>query len=217
MNTSAAVSFASRETYAVGGCVFPNQMIFHYDTTRWDFRSLVAKVFDTDDLEHLHLNAAFNPLTRDDPAPNYEATKNSWAASKALKEAVSAAAEPIFRDLLHGLVADIFHPIASFQPRAAARVNFHGAKAILRFHTDAEYGQDLEAVNLWLPVTSAFGSNSMYLESAVGRGDYTPLRLTYGQACLFHGGQLMHGTQDNDSGSTRISFDLRFRIASPTA
>ena len=217
MDTSAAVSFASRETYAVGACVLPNQMIFHFDTERWNFRSLVSTFFNTHDLEHLHLNPAFNPLTQQHPAPNYEATRNSWAASKNLKEAVSAAAEPIFRDLLHGLVADFFHPIASFQPRAAVRVNFHGSKAILRFHTDAEYGQDLEAVNLWLPITSAFGSNSMYLESDVGRGDYTPLQLSYGQACLFRGTELMHGTKDNDSGSTRISFDLRFRIKSPRA
>ncbi|RUL79006.1 StrG-like protein [Dyella choica] len=206
------VLFTSAETYAIGSCTLPNRLIFSYDTSRWDFRALVSEYLGTDELETLHLLPQFNPGGGTLPVPNYEATKNSWEISKKLKDALSVAAHALFGGLLYGPVQEMLYPIEGYQPSPAARVNFHGSKSILRFHVDSEYGQRAELVNLWLPVTAVAGSNSMYLESEVGRGDYAPLQMAYGQACIFRGGELMHGTMDNDSGSTRISFDIRFRF-----
>jgi hypothetical protein len=209
------VLFASAETYPLGSYTLPNYLIFAYDTERWNFRTLVADFFETDNLEHLHLLPQFNPSTTNAPLPNYEITQNSWAISKALKTTVAPLAEQLFRSLLYDHVAAFFFPILGYQPLAGMRVNFHGSKAVLCFHSDAEYGQTLEGINLWLPVTKVWGSNSMYLESDVGRGDFTPLQLEYGQACIFRGTELVHGTVDNDSGSTRISYDIRFRVKQP--
>jgi ectoine hydroxylase-related dioxygenase (phytanoyl-CoA dioxygenase family) len=121
----------------------------------------------------------------------------------------------LFRGLLFEHVSEFLYPVHGYQPLAAMRVNLHGSKAILRFHADSEYGQTAEGINLWLPVTSTRGTNSMYLESDVGRADFAPLQLEYGQACIFRGGALLHGTVDNDSGSTRISYDIRFRVKQP--
>ena len=210
-----AVLFVSAETYTLGSYTLPNYLIFDYDTERWNFRALVSDFFGTDNLEKLHTFPQFNPRTTTDPLPNYEITKNSWAISKALKTTVAPLAEQLFRGLLYDYVATFLFPISGYQPLAGMRVNFHGSKAILCFHSDAEYGQTSEGINLWLPVTKVWGSNSMYLESDVGRGDFTPLQLEYGQACIFYGSKLVHGTVDNDSGSTRISYDIRFRVKQP--
>jgi hypothetical protein len=210
-----AVLFTSPETYAVGARVLPNRLIFRYDTSRWDFRALVSQFFETDELETLHLSPRFNPRTTADPLPNYETTKNSWAISKQLQEAVAPAADRLFRGLLYEHVSEFLYPVAGHQPVAALRVNFHGSKAILRFHADSEYGQAREPINLWLPATRVWGANSMHLESDVGRADFAPLELEYGQACIFRGTELVHGTVDNDSGSTRISYDIRFRVKQP--
>ena len=212
VNLDDAVLFESPETYAVGARSFPNRLVFRYDTARWDFRGLVTRFFETDELEKLHISPRFNPRSTAEPLPNYEVTKNSWLLSKKLKAAVAPSAEPLFRSLLRDHVGNFLYPIFSHQPLAAMRVNFHGSKAILRFHSDSEYGQGSEAINLWLPVTSVGGTNSMYLESDVGRSDFEPLQMEYGQACIFRGGDLVHGTVDNDSGSTRISYDIRFCV-----
>lgn len=212
---SDAVLFVSPETYSIGARVLPNRLIFHYDTTRWDFRALVSDFFGTDELETLHLFPQFNPRITTDLLPNYKTTKNSWAISKKLKEAVAPLAEQLFHDLLYDHISELLYPIQGYQPLASMRINFHGSKAVLCFHSDSEYGQTPEGVNLWLPVTKVWGTNSMYLESDVGRADFAPLQLEYGQACIFRGGELVHGTVDNDSGSTRISYDIRFRIKQP--
>jgi hypothetical protein len=209
------VLFTSAETYTLGSYTLPNYLIFDYDTVRWNFRALVSDFFGTDNLEQLHLFPQFNPRNTTNPLPNYEITQNSWAINKILKAAVAPLAEQLFRSLLYEYVATFFFPIFGYQSLAGMCVNFHGSKAVLRFHADAEYGQRLESINLWLPVTKVWGSNSMYLESDVGRADFTPLQLEYGQACIFHGGELVHGTVDNDSGSTRISYDIRFRVKQP--
>jgi hypothetical protein len=212
---SKCVLFASTETYTIGSYTLPNYLIFDYDPVRWDFRALVSDFFGTDNLEQLHLLPQFNPRNTTNQLPNYEVTQNSWTISKALKAAVAPLAENLFRSLLYDHVATFLFPIFGYQSLAGMRVNLHGSKAVLRFHADTEYGQTPEGINLWLPVTKVWGSNRMYLESDVGRGDFTPLQLEYGQACIFYGSELIHGTVDNDSGSTRVSYDIRFRVKQP--
>jgi hypothetical protein len=210
-----AIVFESSERYKLGERVLPNRFIFYYDTKRWSFRDMVMDYFGVQDLERLHLVAKFNPISASNQSPNYEATRNSWAISKVLRAAVAPASQELLRSLLQEYVAEFLYPIFGIQPLASMRVNFHGSKSILHFHTDAEYGQTSEAINLWLPVTKAWGTNSMYLESEVGCGDFTPLELDFGQACIFRGTELRHGAVDNDSESTRISYDIRFRVRQP--
>lgn len=210
-----AVRFASEETFAVGAHRVPHRLIFRYDTERWDFRALAAQFFGTDDLEQLHRSPELNPLPEGEPLPSWRATRNSWEASKRLQAALRPLVSPLFGGLLFGHVSGFLHPVQGFQTQAAIRVNFHGSKQILRMHRDSEYGQTEGHVNLWLPVTKVGGTNSMYLETNVGAEDFAPLELAYGEACIFRGTDLTHGTVDNLSGSTRISYDIRFRLQQP--
>jgi hypothetical protein len=38
-------------------------------------------------------------------------------------------------------------------------------------------------VNFWVPLTRVFGTNTLFVESAPGRGDFRPVELGYG-ACF---------------------------------
>lgn len=198
------VEYASTETFEVDGRNYPNHLIFHYDTGRWNFRQLVAEFFGTGDLEHLHDTHFFNP--------RYPGKKNSADVSKELKEAMGPRANALLDSLIYDHIAGFIGPIKGRQPSPMWRINFHGSRAVLRFHRDQEYGQTANLINLWLPVTSVWGSNSMYVESSAGASDFKPLELEFGQAFIFRGYDLLHGTMDNDSGSTRITCDLRFVV-----
>jgi len=199
-----AVEYASPETYEVAGRVFPNHLIFRYDTARWNLRKPVEEFFETSDLEHLHLTRFFDA--------KHTGKKNSLDVGSALRDAVAPIAAPILKSLIFDHVARWVGSIRSVQPLPMMRVNFHGSRAILRFHRDNEYGQQPNLINLWIPVTSVWGSNSMYVESVSGASDFKPLELEFGQGFMFRGYDLLHGTMDNDSGSTRVTYDLRFSL-----
>jgi hypothetical protein len=198
------VEYVSAETFEIAGRQFPNHLIFRYDATRWDFRKIIADYFGVSDLEKLHLSSVYDR--------SVSGKKNSLAVSKALKAAVAEKSNVLLTDMIYNYIAKFLGPIKHHQTVPMLRVNFHGAQSILRFHRDREYGQTPNLINLWLPVTAVWGSNSMYIESQPGLSDFKPVELEYGQAFMFYGTELLHGTMDNDTGSTRITYDLRLNI-----
>lgn len=202
----------SEETIAVAGHDLPLSSIFAYDSELWNLRAIVSEFFGTDALESLHCDPRWNPRDEGLSLPHHFITRNSWDAGKALREAVIERSMPIIKSLVFDHIASFVGPIRSCQPLAMMRVNFHGSRAILRFHRDQEYGQQPNTINVWLPVTRVYGGNSMYVESAPGLSDFKPVELEYGEALMFYGTEMVHGTLDNLSGGTRISYDFRFSL-----
>ncbi|WP_010543951.1 StrG-like protein [Sphingomonas elodea] len=202
----------SEHDVTLGANRLPMAFSFDYDVRRWDLRAIVRDYFGTDALETLHEDPRWNPPDPVHAPPNTATLQNSWDVSKALRAAVIDRVMPVLDSLIHHRIADFVERIVSHQPQAMMRVNFHGSRAILRFHTDREYGQRDRALNIWLPVTRVYGSNSLYFESAPGLSDFKPVVLDYGQALLFYGTELQHGTLDNMSGGTRISLDFRVSV-----
>jgi ectoine hydroxylase-related dioxygenase (phytanoyl-CoA dioxygenase family) len=74
----------------------------------------------------------------------------------------------------------------------------------------------IDQINFWLPVTSVAGGSALHLESDYGLADYAPVPVRYGQALIFDGGYLGHGSVDNTSEVTRVSFDMRFNFRGAT-
>jgi len=76
-------------------------------------------------------------------------------------------------------------------------------------HTDAGYHVQPNELNFWLPLTEVYGSNSLNVESAAGRGDFEPIACGPGTMFRFRGNACEHFTSLNVSGITRVSFDFR--------
>ena len=76
-------------------------------------------------------------------------------------------------------------------------------------HCDADYLHQASEINFWLPLTRVYGSNTLWVESSPGLGDFHPLELEYGQAAVFYGNQCRHYTMANDTPTTRVSIDFR--------
>lgn len=101
----------------------------------------------------------------------------------------------------HGL---LYQRIPTFRCHVAG-----GGAPTGRPHKDAEYGHQVHEVNFWLPVTRTIGSNSLFAESAPGRGDFEPFELQYGEVQRFWGSQCQHYTLANETETTRVSIDFR--------
>ena len=88
-----------------------------------------------------------------------------------------------------------------FQRIPTFRVSLPGNLAVGEFHRDTEYNHQAEEVNVWIPVTPAYASNTIMIEN----------KLWYaspGDALIFSGAML-HGNLINQTKASRVSFDFR--------
>ena len=76
-------------------------------------------------------------------------------------------------------------------------------------HCDADYNHPEDEINFVLTITGQGGTNSFYVESEPGKGDYLPVALKYGEVFRFYGNRCRHYNQVNKTGATRISLDFR--------
>ena len=65
-----------------------------------------------------------------------------------------------------------------------------------------------------MPLTNAYDTNTMWVESEEDKGDYTPVNSTYGDLIQFDGANLSHGNKKNITNQTRVSIDFRLQMES---
>ena len=98
-------------------------------------------------------------------------------------------------------------PVAGFG-KVGHSVKPPGTLAML--HTDHDTGHPPSEVNYLLPVNlRTYGSNSLWVESAPGLGDYAPFEISYGEMVQWRGNSLRHYSGRNTEDETRVSFDFR--------
>ena len=108
------------------------------------------------------------------------------------------------------LVGDPLGVVFQCPPTLRVVLPCAGGRANIGPHKDSSYpGHEPSEINFWVPMTPVSGSNTLWLESRPGKGDYRPMELGPGQALRFNGMQCMHHTLPNRTAATRVSFDLR--------
>jgi len=176
---------------------------FRYDATRHDFRAWTRAVLGVEDLSRLHEAPAL--------LPGLSLEHRRCLMLKRLYDHRGQGLDELMRRFVTEAVAPVFGPISSYQERACLRIHMHGCDSTSAFHHDGEWGQQEATQNVWIPWTPVWGTNSLWVESAPGRADYAPVELGYGEAIIFQGAVLSHGSVANDSGSTRVSADVRVK------
>ena len=120
---------------------------------------------------------------------------------------------PFFR-LYHRFAREIVAPVfggrISYSNRPKMRVHLAGTPSVSAWHRDVDVTHRSDQINVFLPFTPCFGTNTLWCESDYGAKDYRPVDLEPGEAFLFDGGCLEHGTVSNETDVTRCSLDFRF-------
>lgn len=145
-----------------------------------------------------------------------------------------------YRCFIKDVLSPLFGTELWFQATPTIRFHFPRQKGFnwkTRYHSDIMLGHPPQEVNIWLPVTRTFGTNSMRIagrgasmEAIAGCGfDFDELALkvqrdeTFQQHCaaitapvellpgefLIFDPRCLHATQYNDTEATRISIDFR--------
>ena len=74
-----------------------------------------------------------------------------------------------------------------FQSTPALRMVPPSRKQATHAHVDAMYFHQPGQINFWMPLSRVAGTNTLWVESLEGRGDFASLDLEYGQCARFYG------------------------------
>lgn len=186
--------------------------LLHYSTREWPFAALLTRdVFKVRQLHRLH---AFVLEKKQRLGGKAELTYDDNLKMRQLMQNLPDEC-PFYR-LYHAFMSKVLSPLAgcaiSYSSHPKMRVHFAGTSSVSSFHDDVSITGRVDQINLWIPFTDVHGGSSMWIESDYGSGNYVPAIMRYGQALIFDGGYLRHGTHENTTGITRISMDLRFSI-----
>ena len=205
-------------------------LVVNYNEEEFPFRHLFERALGTSELENVHRRRPVDTRTFVDRS----------AKARAKCEAGIGQAIDLLNDFLCMVVEPKLGKLGVRQRLPTARVHYSIDDPVLdreraafqtlgeseflsewyfagpgrsAFHRDSDYRIPLEAMNLWVPMTKCYGTNTLWVggETCFGR-DAMPMELESGQAAIFRGSTRWHGVLWNTSPATRVSFDLRFTL-----
>ena len=178
---------------------------FSYDTNQFNFADLLAEHFGVDKLEDI--NSDIKLLERE----NDQSTKHHKSFYQWMEEEQ-------FRSLYDSFIQTNIRPLYDdkivVQAKPTFRICYPNNIAVGEYHKDkwyrdGEWASAVKELNIFLPFTKAFDSNTIWVESEEDKKDFGPMNCEYGEFVKWDGPNLLHGNKVNETGKTRISIDFR--------
>lgn len=182
--------------------------IIDYCWEQYNFGAKVADILQVEDLTALH-GPDFGV-----PDTVTRSTDQSSILHKRFYEAFEQRLTRSYVPFVRSMAWRIFPgQTVYYQAIPTFRIQFPDNMAVGETHRDADYHHQQGARNLWVPLTPAFDTNTVWIEEWLGSGVLRPWNLQPGQALAFDGVNWTHGNQPNRTGYSRVSFDLRLITA----
>eukprot|EP01045_Picozoa_sp_COSAG04_P039961 COSAG04_NODE_11451_length_708_cov_1.098522_1_plen_186_part_10 len=178
------------------------ERVFGFDPAAHDLRGLISRILlhgaaaQGVGLQQLHTLPEFQPRTKGRPTLINKRWRNKGGGEAGdLSEA--------FRRQFGRFVDEVVRPELGggellYQRQPVLRCHVPGDKPLGHRHRDESYGRQPSEVNIWLPLTQVFGSNSLWAESARGREDWHPFECGWGECVRFWGCECEHFTKANE-------------------
>ncbi|MER0477445.1 streptomycin biosynthesis protein StrG [Streptomyces sp. Edi2] len=161
-----------------------------YDVAKVPLADLVREVMDVDDLEGLAASEWLATRETDQSTPYHKRFYDNI-------DVISPAYRTLVRHLLGDTADDVY-----LQRIPTFRVHLRNSVAVGSWHRDRDFGHDPAEVNYWVPLTRAFGNNTLWI-------DKEPVHAEYGEVIVFDGANSWHGNVVNDTEISRVSIDFR--------
>ena len=177
-----------------------------YDTSKYQFRPLIKKILGEKSLENLHEVKKYERYTE----PTDQATM--WHETYYVH--FKRYFYPLYKQFIEEFVKPHFeYDEIIYQKIPTFRVHQVDNLGVGEWHRDRDYNHGVDEINLWLPFTDAYGTNTIWMESEEGKEDFKGYDVSYGEILVFSGPNLLHGNQTNIEKDSRCSID--FRIVHP--
>lgn len=179
----------------------PLGQIIHYSIDRYPFEAIIRTALQVPNLSMLHELAAYGLFRRETDQ------KTLW--HERYYCAFDSEIGAVYRAFIEDVIRPLFDEPIAAQRVPTFRVHLANNVGVGEFHRDRDYQHPSGEVNFLLPLTRAWDTNSIWIESSEGAEDYRSIELQYGQVFCFDGLRLKHGNKINSTGFTRVSFDFR--------
>lgn len=176
-----------------------------YDTTTFNFKQQLEKLFEVDDLTSINSNYQLFERANDQSTDFHNIYYN-WSRtnefSNLYESFIKAAIQPLYTEKI------VYQAIPTFRiclPNNIAVGEYHKDKK----YRDEDWALKVKEYNFFLPFTDAFATNTIWVESEEDKGDFAPMECKYGECIQWDGSNLTHGNELNITGKTRVSIDFR--------
>ena len=178
-----------------------------YDTSLYPFREIVKETLRTNTLENLHEVEEYKTLTREKDQSTTWHKLYYGNFNERFKQTYYNFIDKFIKYEFE-LDEIIFQKIPTF------RVHLKGNQAVGEWHRDRDYNHGQSEINILLPFTDSYETNTIWIESEEGKEDFKPYNISYGEVLIFKGANLLHANKTNEEHDSRVSVD--FRIVKPS-
>ena len=185
-----------------------------YDTLTYQFLDVIESWFWTDGImptsgiSDLHFHKSYDLFERQ----NDQSTIWHRCFYKMIREDKSF--NDVYLKFLDDKIKPRFEEEIVYQKIPTFRVHLPGNISVGEFHKDKHYRDEkwanqVRELNYFLPLTKAYGTNTIWAETEEDLGDYKEMRADYGECVEWSATKLTHGNKQNITRNTRVSFDFR--------
>jgi len=180
-----------------------------YNTSKFPFAELYEKLVGIDNLNLIHtskLNTYTKVFSRE--------KDQSSIFHKIYYDNFETIFNKTYEKFLEECIRPLYNEPIVYQTIPTFRIHLPGNIAVGEFHKDkwyrdADWHEQVQEKNFFLPFTDAYDENSIWVESVEDKADYSPMQVKYGQCVKWDGVNLTHGNKTNDTIHTRVSVDFR--------
>jgi len=179
-----------------------------YDIEKYPFKSIVSNWLDTRDLHKLHEIREYKHFDREHDQ------STQWHKMFYRMIRIDKTFDKIYMNFLEIYIKPRFGEEIVYQKIPTFRIHLPNNVSVGEFHKDMDYrnkewAEKVKEINYYVPLTKAYGTNTIWAESEEDKGDFKPIYSNYGECIEWEASKLTHGNKDNITSNTRVSFDFR--------
>ena len=177
---------------------------YSYNLDEYNFRHEIEKMFGTDQLERIHEieDCDFGIL-------DMETDQTTYLHKKFYEKVEETNFLNDYKKFLKDVILPHFNEDLLYQKIPTFRIQVPDNISVAEFHNDKSYSHSPDEVNIFLPITEAKETYTIWSESQENLGDYSPMNAEYGEYYIWDGANLKHGNKINESNISRFSVDFR--------
>ena len=176
-----------------------------YNTNKFNFAEQLQNLFNIEKLDSINdLVPVFE--RKNDQNTKYHKLYYDWIRQDNSKL--------LYENFINEVVRPLYDESIVYQAIPTFRVCYPNNIAVGEFHKDKNYrniewAEKVNELNYFMPLTNAFDTNTIWVESEEDKGDFAPMNCNYGEIIQWDGSNLSHGNKLNKTGKCRISVDFR--------
>ena len=180
---------------------------YTYNTQKFNFADKIKKLYDVSNLDELHQE--WKNAQKYNVLDNVETDQVTVYHKHFYNNVSSTGWYPLYNKFIKEIIQPIIGEPILFQKIPTFRVHQPENLAVAAYHKDSDYSHSVHEMNFFLPLTNAFGNNTIWVETEINKEDYQPMEAEYGEMWYWSGATLKHGNKLNNTGKSRVSVDFR--------